>query len=1068
MSGPTTIARTQGKPAAKAAKPAKAATAREGKAFQRILYDPQGTGPGTADALAFTAICIAPYGPAGGVARGFSDPAALDTVKRQSRYDGGLIVDLPWRCHRQGGGLAAERPDWFGGGGRTDGIQPVMDPRRGGAESSLMLDSANDEMAAEQGAWFGRWAGRLAEAGATGLRLSGLHMAPDAFVTGFIDTAHRAAPQIELYGDTIGGDALAARRLLEAGFNHVLDSVRWADERSGWAFEQRRQLAGRTIGFPLQPGVETATVATAADAEAFLTRVVRTAFFSAGVILPAAALEHLPEDVTERLVSLFDLLEDRPWLAEAGPLAAAGVDGLVRAPTDLRIATEALILAPQDDRSSARQRLGGAFHLGEALLTVGDRAAYAATREAKTRRPAARREDKTKLVNLAESRIAIEDPYPLIDGGRFPAKRIVGDRLEIGADIFCDGHDKLRAQAVVTEPGCQPATVALSPRGNDRWTGRFTLSAMGRTTIRIEAWRDRFASWQDEISKKRAAGKDIGLELIEGRDLVRRQFDRVGRERGNKDLKARVAALGDELDRAGDDREALRRVLENPLLRDFMRDHGERTDLTVYPAELSITVDRQQARFSAWYELFPRSQSGSAERHGTLDDVIGRLPYIRDLGFDVLYFPPIHPIGKTNRKGRNNSLTAEEGDVGSPYAIGSADGGHDALHPELGDFADFERLIAAAHEHGLEIALDFAIQCSPDHPWLREHPEWFDWRPDGTIKFAENPPKRYEDIVNVHFYGEALPSLWYALRDVVLFWCEKGVRMFRVDNPHTKPYPFWEWMIGAVKDVYPDALFLSEAFTRPKVMKRLAKLGFTQSYTYYTWRNTRAELETYLRELIAPDMRDVMNPNFFVNTPDINPGVLQSCNRTAHVARTILAGTLASSYGIYNGIEISESTPLPGKEEYLDSEKYQIRVWDMDRPGHLKDEIRRLNAWRAHHPALQDHTTVSFLSSSNDQVIWYAKRTADRRDYLLFGVTFDYLAEQQAAVEVPLWEFGLPDGGGIDATDLVSGADFRFEGKTQHITLGPDRPFAAFQLHAPPGFAEPEDKVQFADPEVDA
>jgi starch synthase (maltosyl-transferring) len=362
---------------------------------------------------------------------------------------------------------------------------------------------------------------------------------------------------------------------------------------------------------------------------------------------------------------------------------------------------------------------------------------------------------------------------------------------------------------------------------------------------------------------------------------------------------------------------------------------------------------------------------------------------------------------------------------------------------------DFERLVAEAAKHGLEIALDIALNCSPDHPWVRQHPEWFEHRPDGTIKFAENPPKKYEDIVNLSYYGESIPGLWVALRDMLKTWCSRGVKMFRIDNPHTKPYPFWEWVIAEVRCQYPDALFLSEAFTRPKVMARLAKLGFTQSYTYFTWRNSKHEMEAYVRELTTPPLREVMNPNFFMNTPDINPVPLQTNNRAAHVARMVLASTLSASWGLYNGIEIVESTVLPGKEEYLDSEKYQIRVWDMDRPGHIKDDIRLMNTLRRRHPAMQEHCTVRFLNAWNDQVTWYAKRTPDLGDYLLFAVTFDYENPQSAVCELPLWEFGLPDDAGIAARDLVSGHDFTWHGKHQEITLGPDRPYAAFQLFGP-------------------
>jgi starch synthase (maltosyl-transferring) len=447
----------------------------------------------------------------------------------------------------------------------------------------------------------------------------------------------------------------------------------------------------------------------------------------------------------------------------------------------------------------------------------------------------------------------------------------------------------------------------------------------------------------------------------------------------------------------------------------------------------------------------PRSQSGDESRHGTFDDVIGRLPYVRELGFDVLYFPPIHPIGQKNRKGKNNSLEANSGDPGSPYAIGSKDGGHDALHPELGSFEDFERLIEAARAYDLEIAIDFAIQCSPDHPWIKQHPEWFDWRPDGTIQYAENPPKRYEDIVPPHFYGKAFPGLWLELRNIVLFWAEKGIRIFRVDNPHTKPVPFWEWMIAEVQNVYPDCVFLAEAFTRPKMMKRLAKVGFTQSYSYFTWRNEKHELIEYLTELTTEECREYMRPNFFANTPDINPVYLQENGRAGHQVRLVLAATLSPLYGLYNGYEICEATPMPGKEEYLNSEKYEIKVWDFDAPDNIKDDIRLINRIRRDNPALWQFTDLTFLNAWNDNILCYYKCSAAKDNLVVVAVNLDAQNAQGASFEIPLWEFGLPDDAAIEAMDLVHGSRQTFSGKTQSIWLDPaDRPYAIWRL-IPPG-----------------
>jgi starch synthase (maltosyl-transferring) len=474
---------------------------------------------------------------------------------------------------------------------------------------------------------------------------------------------------------------------------------------------------------------------------------------------------------------------------------------------------------------------------------------------------------------------------------------------------------------------------------------------------------------------------------------------------------------------------------------------AERTNASRYPRELRVVVDRQAALYSAWYELMPRSQSGTTERSGTFDDVIARLPYVRDMGFDVLYFPPIHPIGRTNRKGRDNSLTPAPNDPGSPYAIGSEQGGHDAIHPELGTFEDFKRLVHAAHAHGLEIALDFAIQCSPDHPWIKQHPEWFDWRPDGTIKFAENPPKKYEDIVNVHLYRDAYPAAWHALRDVILHWIEQGVRIFRVDNPHTKPLPFWEWMIDEVRRQHPDVIFLAEAFTRPKMMKRLAKVGFAQSYTYFTWRTTKTELTEYLTELTQQEPKEYYRPNFFANTPDINPLHLQTGGRAAFIARATLAATLSSVYGIYSGFELCEASAIPGKEEYLNSEKYEIRVWDWDRPGNIRTHVTRLNRIRRDNPALHQLANLRFYNAFNDQILLYGKMTEGKDNALLIAVNLDPHHAQSCAFEVPLWEFGLPDHAAIDAEELLTGAKVRWHGKVQHMHLDPHaNPCAIWRL----------------------
>jgi starch synthase (maltosyl-transferring) len=647
------------------------------------------------------------------------------------------------------------------------------------------------------------------------------------------------------------------------------------------------------------------------------------------------------------------------------------------------------------------------------------------------------------LMRLAEARVAIEGVNLEIDGGRFAAKVVAGWEVAVEADIFCDGHDSIDAAVLHRQRGTDDWTeVRMEFLVNDRWQARVTFAENAFHELTFLAWRDLYTTWRNEVAKKLAAGQKIDLELEEGRRLLQ-SVETAGAE--DRALVDRI--LGED----GADQEAGVRFarMSSPEAVAAMKRCAPRTNLTCYKI-LPIFADREAAAFSAWYEMMPRSQSGDPERHGTFDDVIRKLPYVRDLGFDVLYFTPIHPIGRVNRKGRNNSLTPGPDDPGSPYAIGSEEGGHDAIHPELGDFESFGRLVEAAHVHGLEIALDFAIQCAPDHPWIREHPEWFDWRPDGTIKFAENPPKKYEDIVNVHFYRGALPELWYALRDVVLFWVEKGVKIFRVDNPHTKPFPFWEWMIGEVQSQHPDVIFLAEAFTRPKVMKRLGKVGYGQSYSYFTWRNTKAELIEYLTELTTEECRHYMRPNFFANTPDINPVYLQHSGRAGFRVRLALAATLGGNYGLYNGYEICEATPVPGKEEYFNSEKYQLRAWDFDQPGHIQDDIRLMNHIRRTHPAMRDFTRLRFYDAHNDSVLAYGKSTEDKQDFLLFHVNLDPHAAQTFEFEVPLWEFGLPDDASVEVEDLLNGNRFTWHGKWQWLELDPQtRPYAVWRLYAP-------------------
>lgn len=678
-----------------------------------------------------------------------------------------------------------------------------------------------------------------------------------------------------------------------------------------------------------------------------------------------------------------------------------------------------------------------------------------------TRKSADKAADRALAAAMEAPRVAIENLAPTIDNGRFAVRRTVGERVEVSADIWMDGHDKLAAVVLWRAPGEQAWHAApMVHIVNDRWRGSFPMVAMGRHEFTVEAWRDTFASWLDEIGKKRKAGVDIKLEIEEGAQLVAATL-------GTPEAAAQIAdasAILADLSAAADD--ALRlEILLSPrteaAMRAAMETPAGRPFASRYPTTMPVEADRLAGRFASWYELFPRSESGDVTRHGTFDDVIRRLPAIRAMGFDVLYFPPIHPIGQAHRKGKNNSLKAEPGDVGSPYAIGSTEGGHDAIHPQLGTLEDFQRLRRAAAEMGIELALDFAIQCSPDHPWLREHPEWFSHRPDGTLRYAENPPKKYEDIVNVDFY--ATPpggqQLWQALRDVVMFWADQGVRIFRVDNPHTKPLPFWEWMIADVRARHPDTLFLAEAFTRPKMMARLAKLGFSQSYTYFTWRNTKAELIEYMTELTQSPLREFYRPHFFVNTPDINPFFLHDGGRPAFLIRAALATLLSGLWGMYNGFEVCESAPLVlngvEREEYLDSEKYELRVRDWRAPGNIVAEISRLNQIRANHPALQNHLGLRFYHASDDSVLYFARFVptgaehagAFGDDVLLAAISLDPRTPRETDIELPLWEWGLPDNAALDVEDQMFGTRFTWHGKRQRIRLNPQElPFSLWHV----------------------
>ncbi|MGO3986029.1 alpha-1,4-glucan--maltose-1-phosphate maltosyltransferase [Pseudomonas sp. SAS7] len=642
---------------------------------------------------------------------------------------------------------------------------------------------------------------------------------------------------------------------------------------------------------------------------------------------------------------------------------------------------------------------------------------------------------------LLAPRIVIEDTEPVLETGTFAAKAISGQPVAVSSKVYSDGHDRLAVmlnwrQAHSRRWHCVP----MQSAGNDLWLAEFTPTELGPHLFSIEAWVDPFATYSHDLEKKYNAGVEVKLELEEGRLMLGK-----GIELCSGAVRDELEALQQRLAELDTDGQVA--LLLGPDVAHLMSEAGHRSYLA-RSRDFPVDVDRPAAQFASWYELFPRSITDDPQRHGTFNDVHQRLPMIRDMGFDVLYFPPIHPIGTQHRKGRNNALKAEPGDPGSPYAIGSAEGGHDAIHPQLGTREDFRRLVAAAAEHGLEIALDFAIQCSQDHPWLKEHPGWFSWRPDGTIRYAENPPKKYQDIVNVDFYApDAVPSLWLALRDVVVGWVEEGVKTFRVDNPHTKPLPFWQWMIADVRSKYPDVLFLAEAFTKPAMMARLGKVGYAQSYTYFTWRNTKKELREYFEELNQPPWSQCYRPNFFVNTPDINPFFLHTSGRAGFLIRAALATMGSGLWGMCSGFELCESAPLPGKEEYLDSEKYQIRPRDFTQPGNIIAEIAQLNRIRRQNRALQTHLGVAFFNCWNDNILYFAKRTPERDNFILVAISLDPHNAQEAHFELPLWELGLDDDADTQGEDLMNGHRWTWHGKTQWMRIEPwHQPFGIWRI----------------------
>ena len=954
------------------------------------------------------------------------------------------------------------------------------------------------------------WAG----AGVAGFRCIALADFPASFWRHLLASARAFAPQLRFLAWTPGLAPDQLHALADAGFDASFSSGAWWDYRSRWLVEEHERLhqIAPPLAFPDAPDEEVIAHAPGyEDPEVrrlLHIRALRLAAATGNGWLMPAGFEYGNVETDgvhgeESDQAAFDISEEviqaNRFMADQGPFYYGGrlrlltespMQGCVmmRLPAVQQREPQALVIAANPDmlleaavpervmleRSNGYVCLRRIWpvpgqsdqhddHVAHLLhLQACELQIFAARPMAPILRPAARGK---QAANAAARmpRIAIESVLPSVDGGsQFAVKRTVGDLVQVEADIFMDGHEKLAAsvwwRAVDEETWHE---VRMHTLGNDKWVASFPVLRIGRYEYLVEAWRDVFATYRDELEKKSAAGIDVTVELEEGRLILEAAAAYAKSEKlsgaaeylGNLARAMKMPGPRSKNKAQMSDAERIAALLSEPTAA-AMRDADARP-FRVCSETRRLEVDRVAARFSSWYELFPRSQSGDPLRHGTFDDVIARLPAIQAMGFDTLYFPPIHPIGSKHRKGKNNALTAAPSEPGSPYAIGAAAGGHDAIHPELGTIDDFRRLRDEAAKHGMELALDFAIQCSPDHPWLNEHPDWFTWRPDGTIRYAENPPKKYQDIVNVDFYAPgAVPDLWIALRDVVLFWVKEGVRVFRVDNPHTKSLPFWEWMIADIRARYPDTIFLSEAFTRPTMMYRLAKLGFTQSYTYFTWRHSKAEFTGYMNELAHTPVREFFRPHFFVNTPDINPYFLQRSGRPGFLIRAALATTLSGLWGMYSGFELCEGTPVPGKEEYLDSEKYEIRAWDWDRPGNIIAEITQLNRLRKENPALQSHLGIRFYVAHNENILYFAKTTPPivpgrnlGDNVILVAINLDPYHVQEATFEVPLWEFGLPDDAALDVDDLLHGHHLTWYGKYQYMRLDPySHPYAIWRV----------------------
>ncbi|MBC7950833.1 MAG: DUF3416 domain-containing protein [Rhodospirillaceae bacterium] len=1013
-----------------------------------------------------------------------ADQQLHDFVDQAQDYGLKVMMDLVINHTSKDAILVDEHPEWYArtpeGALKSPGAVAPDDPTKFTEWGDLAeIDYGRPDLHPALIDHWGVLVRHYAALGFVGFRCDAAYQVPAEVWAAIIAPSRAEFPHLHFAAETLGCTTEQIAALHRAGFDTLFNSSKWWDFHQPWLLEQYDLLRAIAPSIAFPESHDTVRVAAEANGDPedwAKLKALFAAFFSAGWMMPMgyewgyrAKLDVVSTRPTDRETAQYDISAFVAGLnqikAETAALNTEGPQRLLTPPewsvvvllrqtpelgqaalavlnTDASHVNQVDVVrllvdagqAPELFEECTPGRVGSAT--GPLELAPLEARLFRTRLDGKAK-PKPEPEAKalpppTNLPDVETPGILILAVSPCVDCGRYAVKREVGDVLEVTADILKDGHDKLAARVLWREKGDAVWREApLEYQDNDRWIGRVPLERNTRLTYTIEAWGDGYETWRDDISKKRAAGQPVPVEIIEGRLLLNGALPRM--QGADRERMTRVLSDLDGIAVEEDKAELMVSTLVSALLARW----PDRSKAVRHDRVYDVVVDRPKARFSAWYEMMARSQGTDPNRSANFRDCEKRLPEIARMGFDVVYLLPIHPIGRVHRKGPDNSLVAAEGDPGSPYAIGSVEGGHTAIHPDLGTLEDFRHFVAAVQRHGMEVALDFAIQCAPDHPWIKQHPDWFQWRPDGSIRYAENPPKKYQDIVNVTFHGGEAEGLWRELLGVVLFWVREGVRIFRVDNPHTKPIPFWEWLIRTVQDDYPDVLFLAEAFTRPKLMRALAKAGFTQSYTYFTWRNFKQELIDYMGELAQGEARDTMRPHFWPTTPDILPPYLQTGGRAGFRIRLVLAATLSSVYGIYNGFELCEAAAVPGKEEYLHSEKYQFKVWDWNRPGHIKDDITRLNAIRRDNPALHEFENVRFYPADDDSVLFYGKATYDRSNLIFVAVTLDPFDAHDCVLHFPLEAMGVPQGETFEVEELLTGNRHLWRGARQRVRLDP-------------------------------